>query len=73
MSTPTQELCNCKQCQAIRLALRFVNYITNPVNKPLTVQEFVNFYPCVWERYPVAAELINKYAVLCKDGFIRMR
>jgi len=68
-----QEICNCKQCQAIRSALRFSDYITNHANPPLTPQEFNMMFRDDFKKYPIAEAIVNKVGVYCHDGLIRMR
>lgn len=66
--------CNCQQCKELRVYLSVVEYFNNPSNLlSLTPQEMANFGVYNVREDSIAATLINKFLVVCKDGFIRRR
>lgn len=70
------EDCNCQQCKELRVYQHIVKYYSDLSNcTALTPSEFSAFFWGVrYIRHDSIAELlINKYIVVCNDGFIRSR
>lgn len=72
--SPNPTDCNCKQCKELRVYDSIVKYFNTPGNLlSLTPQELANFGVFNVREDSIAATLINKFLVVCKDGFIRRR
>lgn len=67
--------CNCQQCKELREYERIVEYFDNIANcVSLTPAELGVFFGIRHIRKDSIADiLINKYLVVCRDGFIRRR
>jgi len=70
-----EEICNCVQCQELRQFERITEYFNDVSNcVSLTPAEVETFFRISKIRKNSIADiLINKFLVVCKDGFIRKR
>lgn len=70
------EDCNCQQCKELRVYERVKAYFSDLSNLvSLTPAEFFTRFSDVKAIRPgsIAAHLLDKTVVICKDGFIRPR